>query len=126
MSDFQKTLKENPYRFSRDTLLTIDEGDTILVKEMHEQLSKSSSKNVLLLSAVPQEAWSGAQKLSFSTIKGYKPLYLDARCLFPKEKSLAADYEPELLPLDTEDILKLASKKAETQPVLFYGSSSTY
>ena len=61
-----------------------------------------------MLSAVPREAWNGIQKLSFSTIKGHDPKYLDARKLFPQDRSCSISFEPELLPVEPAAIVKFA------------------
>ena len=79
----------------------------------------------MLLSAIPRDDWNGAQRLSFSTVKGRTGMYLDVRSVFPTRKS-QQDEEPEPLPEEPEDIVKLAAEKAKKQPVLFWGESSIY
>ena len=122
---FQQNLLSAPEQYSKDCVI-VDEGDTILVREVNQQLNLVAPKHLLLLSAVPRDSWSGTQKLSFSTIKGHIPRYLDARSIFPAGRSFAADFEPELLPLDPAAIVKFADRKAKEQPVIFWGQSSVY
>ena len=125
ISAMKKQLLDSPSFFAKDVLV-VDEGDTILEQEVNHQLSLCSPKQLVLLSAVPREAWNGAQKLCFSTVKGRKGKYLDASCVFPAQRRDRANLEPELLPEGCSEILNLAIKIAKKQPVLFWGKSSVY
>jgi len=55
---------EAPEQYFKDCVV-IDEGDTALVRELNQQLNISAPKHLLLLSAVPKDAFTGTQKLSF-------------------------------------------------------------
>ena len=103
---------------------SVEKADTLLDKDVTKLLVQAQPRHVVLLSAVPKEAWTPEQRLCFNNKKGKQDTYIDARCVFPPQGS--ADQEPEPLPLAPEDILKLAVKKAKEQPVLFYGKSSVY
>ena len=72
------------------------------------------------------DALNGTQQLSFKTIKNRKPIYLDARNVFPIGRSLTSESEPELLPEEPEEILKKAIKLSKEQPILFWGESNIY
>jgi len=111
-ASFQQNLLSAPEQYSKDCVI-VDEGDTVLVREVNQQLNIASPKHLMLLSAVPRDSWSGTQKLSFLTIKGHVPRYLDARSIFPAGRSFAADFEPELLPMQPSAIVKLAERKAK-------------
>ena len=65
----KKQLLESPSFFAKDVLV-VDEGDTILERQVNQQLSLCYPKQLVLLSAVPKDAWNGAQRLCFATIKG--------------------------------------------------------
>ena len=95
------------------------------MREINLQLGICPPKHLVLLSAVPREAWSGTQKLYLCTVKVRKGKYLDASCVFPVGGQ-RGDKEPKLLPEGPEDILKLAIQMAMEQPVLFWGKSSVY
>ena len=124
MDAFQKQLLECPSLFVKDILI-VDEGDTMLIRRINQQLSLSYPRHLILLSAVPRDAWTGTQELCFTTIKGREGRYIDASSVFPNRRNEEGE-EPELLPEDPEAIVKLAVKKAKEQPVLFYGKSSVY
>ena len=87
-------------------------------------MAAANPRLVVMLSAVPRDAWSPTQGLCFSNVKGRTGLYLGAAEVFPNERQVAA--EPELLPEEPERIVQLAVAKAKELPVLFYGSSSVY
>jgi hypothetical protein len=124
MDDLKKKLKECPSAHSRGVLL-VDEGDTMLVREIHQQLALSYPRHLVLISAVPREAWSGTQRLCFQDGKRRAGKYLDVKAVFPLRRNEDGD-EPELLPESADEIVKLAVEKAKVQPVLFYGKSTVY
>ena len=97
-----------------------------MTREINYQLGLSRPKYLVLLSAVPQAAWNGTQKLCFNTIKGRKSRYLDVSCVFPTRCGDRSALEPVLLPESHSEILNLAVKMAKQQPVLFWGKSSVY
>ena len=119
MDTLRKQLKECPSFFCKD-ILVVDEGDTMLVRDVNTQLSLSYPRHLVLLSAVPRAAWTGTQQLCFTTIKGREGRYIDASCVFPSRQTEESN-EPELLPEEPEAIIALAVQKAQEQPVLFYG-----
>ena len=121
---FKKQLVECPAFFAKDILI-VDEGDTMLVRDVNTQFSLSYPRHLILLSAVPKDAWTGTQLLCFTTIKGREGRYIDASGVFPSRQSEDAN-QPELLPEEPEAIVALAVQKAQEQPVLFYGRSSLY
>ena len=106
MAAFKKQLMESPSNFTK-SILVVDEGDTILERVVNQALS--NPKHLVLLSAVPREAWNGTQRLCFNSVKGRKGNYLDASCVFPMHNGGKA-LEPELLPESPAEILKLALK----------------
>ena len=124
MDTFKKQMLQCPSAFCKD-ILVVDEGDTMLVHDINIQLSLSYPRHLVLLSAVPREAWTGTQKLCFTTVKGREGKYIDASCVFPSRQTEESN-EPELLPEEPEAIVKLAVQKSQEQPVLFYGKSSIY
>ena len=64
-------------------ILVVDEGDILLDKEIKKQLVKAQPRHVVLLSAVPKEAWTAMQRLCFRNKQGKQGAYVDARCVFP-------------------------------------------
>ena len=58
LATFTKKLEESPAQYAKDIIIA-DEGDTLLVREVNQQLGLSYPKHLLLLSAVPREAWTG-------------------------------------------------------------------
>jgi len=52
-------LLETPEYYTKSYLI-IDEGDTVLNREVNQKLSQANPKHILMLSAVPKEAWSGS------------------------------------------------------------------
>ena len=59
MATFSEKLLDSPAQFAKDIIIA-DEGDTLLVREVNQQLGLSYPKHLILLSAVPREAWTGA------------------------------------------------------------------
>ena len=124
IATFEKELKEDPKQYAK-SVLVIDEGDTVLLKDVSEQLAIAQPRHVVLLSAVPKESWTGTQRLSFRNKQGKPGTYLDVKCVFPQQRQ-EGDGAPEPLPEDPKDIVKLAVKMSKQQAVLFYGKKSVY
>ena len=119
MTALKKQLHNAPAVYAKDILL-VDEGDTMLVKEIKQQLGMAYPRHLVLLSAVPRSAWTGAQKLCFKTVKDREGKYLDVQDVFPAQRAKQAE-GPRLLPESPGEILKLAVNMAKEQPVFFYG-----
>ena len=64
MVNFKERLMEDPAQFVKDCII-VDEGDTLLVEETYQKFKQHHPKNLVLLSAVPADKLSGAQKLCF-------------------------------------------------------------
>ena len=64
MTTFKEKLEENPMFYAKDVLVA-DEGDCLITREVKEQLVLCQPRHLVLLSAVPKEAWTGMQRLSF-------------------------------------------------------------
>ena len=60
MDTFKKQLGANPALYAKEVLL-VDEGDTLLVQEINQQLSTVRPKHLVLLSAVPWDALTDTQ-----------------------------------------------------------------
>ena len=89
MVDFREQLLENSAQLANDCII-VDEGDTLLVEEMYQRLKQHHPKNLVLLSAVPEDKLSGKQRLCFH-VKNKPGKYLDARDVFPTERQLGVD-----------------------------------
>ena len=46
--------------------------------------------------------------------------------VFPADRRKDLENEPEILPIDPEELIEFAAAKAKVSPVLFWGSSSCY
>ena len=124
IATFKQQLQDSPAVYAKDCLV-IDEGDTVLTEVVIQQLGLAYPKHLVLLSAVPRNAWTGTQSLCFSTIKGRHSKHIDVDGVFPSKKGDEED-QPELLPEEPTEIVAFAVKRAARQPVLFYGKSSVY
>ena len=80
----------------------------------------------MLLSAVPWDKLNQLQKLCFRNAKKKEGTYLDSEVVFPVEKRDGKDLIANLLPDDPREIVKLAVKKSQEQPVLFFGKKSQF
>lgn len=70
MDTFKTKLEEAPAQYGKDCCLVIDEGDTMLAKEVHKQLIIAQPRHLVLISAVPAEALTGMQRFCFRTARG--------------------------------------------------------
>ena len=88
--------------------MVADEGDMLLIPEVSHQKGLGWPKRMVLISALPKNSWNGTQKLCFTEAVGKLGLYLDASCVFPKNKLLDKDVELKMLPADPQLLVEFA------------------